>query len=169
MATMTKTKIPTTEADLQAVLIRRALRLYKHQCACANTGVYGWDADVLTTTRAGLVHEYEIKVSRSDWLAENRFIRGEKRGIKTRRADDLRNRRTDAPNYFWLAVTANVLSPEEAPEYAGVIIVHWLTLNGVEVRRNAPRLHAERMPDRVRTGIERGVALRYSDQLWENV
>jgi len=118
-----------------------------------------------------MVHEYEIKTSRSDWLAEAKAIRGDRRAPapKRRRAQDLTDHRTSAPTYFWIVACADVMDPDEAPRYAGVIIAHWLELSGLEVRRRAPRLHGEHVSPKIRESIERGTALRYSDKLWEEL
>lgn len=165
---------PGTEREAQALLIRRALRLYKRQAAVPNSTVYGWEADLLVTTRRGLVEEYEIKMSRSDWQAELKEMRRQAVPYtrKAWRAAKLSGSGSlgDRPNYFWLAAPPDVIAPDDVPSWAGYVVLHdVMAIHGAEVVKRAPRLHGDAMETRVRESIERGIALRLSDRLHDEV
>ncbi|WP_110665164.1 hypothetical protein [Salinicola halophilus] len=65
---------PLSEATVQDLVAKRCRDL-KHDVTVPNCGVLGWESDVVSLTRTRLTHDFEIKVSRADWLAECRKIR----------------------------------------------------------------------------------------------
>jgi len=142
--------------------------------------VYGWEADLLTVTKAGQVHEYEIKVSRSDWLSEYRSIASAftdvqpDSSVKKFRAQCLSGRHEnkptikpsgrqhDCPNRFWMVVGPGVLWEQEVPEYAGLIEVQPFRDSLIpQVLRKAPKLHGEPLSDKHWRMVARGICLRY--------
>lgn len=78
MAFVEKRELPRlTEAMVQELLATRAQQR-KHELIVPNTGVaFGWESDLISVMKSGSVHEYEIKTSRADWLAELRKARAE--------------------------------------------------------------------------------------------
>lgn len=87
------------------------------------------ESDVVVATMAGQVIEYEIKVSRADYVRDrfkrrNQIYSGEKRG--------------DRPNRFYYATAAGIITETDLPAWAG-----WFELwdGKLTLRRKAPRLH----------------------------
>ena len=58
--------------------------------------------------------EFEIKVSVQDFKAERR---------KQQKHDKLRSRKRGIPNYFVYACPEGLLTPDQVPEYAGLVYV----------------------------------------------
>lgn len=72
------TKAPASPALTESVvqdLLAIHCRGLKHDITVPNCGVLGWESDLISLTRTRLAHDFEIKVSRADWLAECRKIR----------------------------------------------------------------------------------------------
>ena len=114
-----------------------------------------WEADVFEITRAGYFREYEIKLTRADFLAdaekrkEQRFRRV---GLPTN--DQTKHERVQqgdpaGPSQFWFVTPAGLLTPEMVPPWAGLIEMCvrrpgkplWMHETVVKV---APRLHREK-------------------------
>lgn len=89
------------------------------------------ESDAVVATMAGQVIEYEIKVSRADFVRDchklrNRIYAGEKPG--------------ERPNRFYYATTPGIITDADLPAWAG-----WYELadGKLTLRRKAPRLHKE--------------------------
>ena len=93
------------------------------------------EADVLGISGAGMIYEYEIKVSRADYLADFRnkqhkhliLSRGE--GVNTY-AKWVKGKRTDdtydlvvLPNKFYYACPVDLITISDLPPYAGLIYI----------------------------------------------
>lgn len=137
---------PLTEAIVQDIVYAWCYRA-KHEVTVPNCGsVWGPEADVASMTRTRLGHAFEIKVSRSDWLAELRHIRGDCRCHEGRydcakfaRAGTLTNAKSLAeetarmaeagsnccgrvpPSYFWVVTASGIVKDGELPDYAGLM------------------------------------------------
>lgn len=110
-------------------------------------------ADLLSVTKARLVHEFEIKCSVGDFRREF-----EAKDTKHRRLARADNRLMSLPNYFWFTSTAGLLPRDEIPEYAGLMIVDE---SGCREEKAAPRIHMDNLSNRDRRYIERGLTHRY--------
>jgi len=125
----------TNEFTLQALTMAWAMNVRNHIYAIPNnTIILRWEADLLTFTKACFIHEFECKLNVYDYRADAK---------KVGKHQDLANRfPIRIPNYFWYATLEGF--EIEPPEYAGWIII---SLNisrrpwGVEVKKEAPRLH----------------------------
>jgi hypothetical protein len=89
------------------------------------------DADFVAVTMAGQVYEYEVKISRSDFLKDASKRRHK---IYTGLQEGLR------PNRFWYVAPTGLLATEDIPAFAG-----WIEcVDGkLEQRIRAPLLHRE--------------------------
>lgn len=109
---------------------------------------YGFECDLFGVTKAGLGHEFEIKLSVSDFRAD---------ALKKRSSDGLYRPAvlggtgSSRPSRFYYVSPVGVLSLDLIPAWAG-----WIEVSGrpsnlrascVLVRKDAPRLHGERVPD----------------------
>ena len=109
-----------------------------------NLYVFKWESDKLIETRSGLIYEYEIKVSRSDYKNDFKnkkdkhvILEGKEEHIpsyeeyKKRFAhygSDIGDKyyRTEnfkKPNYFYYAVPEGMIDVSEVPSYAGLVYV----------------------------------------------
>src|SRR5690606_6291621 len=95
----------------------------------------------------GYAREYEIKTSRSDFLADRR-----KSHLGRVKHDELAEGATCGPTRFWFVTPVGLLTEGDIPEWAG-----WIEIAGAEVlwkakeivRRPAPQLHREKFGFRV--------------------
>lgn len=125
---------------MQTILMQWLMEEKKHEIVAPNIkNLYRWEADIISITKSTLVHEFEIKVSRADFLADRnkkhkhgelkRAFSGDLRPVaKTeyqQRLFDMgiRPGRVRVPNYFWYVINGFDVSPEEVPPYAGTIKV----------------------------------------------
>lgn len=158
------------EREIQHALARGVR--HDHVIVAPNIYLYLWESDLLSVTRAHLVHEYEIKVSRTDFIADrkktdrHRILTTGKREARPweRESEYVASR----PNYFWYVAPEGLLSPmTDIPEHAGLMEVRafqqWdKTLRlGTIVVKNAPRLHREKISDKQFIEIGRKMAFRY--------
>ena len=141
-----------------------------------NLYVFRWESDKFIETRSGLIYEFEIKVTRSDF--KNDFKKEDKHVILEGKKEYIpaydkvldrwkmmhdkyyRTENFKKPNYFYYAVPEGMLTKDEVPEYAGLIYVlpepedgRWVDKdgrwcgNGFYVVKNAPKLHNTKYTD----------------------
>ncbi len=130
------------ERTIQIRLMEEVLSNKNHKVAVPNSTMLLYhEADLLSVTKAGLVHEFEIKLAKSDynrefkkkkrkhWFLENAKRPGASRAVA---------------NYFWFVTYDLDIEP---PEYAGWIKV--TPVNGVDrlrlwEKKPAPRIHGDK-------------------------
>lgn len=120
-----------------------------------NCGALGHEADLARLTDKRKLHEYEIKVSRSDFLADRR----KRKTLKFDRVESYA-RYGRLPHYFWYAVLAGVATEDDLPDHAGLIVVD-PDRNRAAVVRKAKLLHKEAVTNRAVEYLMRGQRLRY--------
>lgn len=129
-----------TEKTIQAALMVWAMQERSHTFVLPNvTTLFPWEADLISVTRAGLTHEYEIKLTAADYRRDaDKWKHTLMRGAS---ALDARG-----PCYFWYATHGFEIEP---PENAGWLRVECVdgAWRVVEVKA-APRLHGRRAGDR---------------------
>lgn len=116
-----------------------------------------WECDVFELTDAGYFREYEVKLTRSDFKADQRKSRREWRTNTTRFKHDLLAQGDPrGPNRFWYVAPKGMLRPEDLPLWAGLIEVidkgeekHWLRRFGLLPTRAAPKIHDHRVESNV--------------------
>lgn len=116
-------------------------------------------ADLISVTKARLVHEFEIKCTVADY--EREF---ETKDTKHKRLDRADNRLMSLPNYFWFATPPDLLEPDAIPNYAGLMVI---TPDDCCEEKTAPRIHTDNLSDKDRRYIERGLTHRYWNQRTE--
>lgn len=105
--------------------------LLKRNLVCENVEhLLCWECDVLSLSKSGYLSEFEVKVSRSDFLAEKKKIRK----WELMQAQDERT----CPNYFWYVCPEGLILEAEIPVYAGLI---YIKLDGIEIQKTAKLLH----------------------------
>lgn len=117
------------------------------------TPVGWWECDVAELTDSGYFREYEIKVSRTDFLRDANKSGYVKTGPtwmdqkRTTKHELLADGHRRAPNNFFFAVPDGLIPVEDCPAWAGLIYVyrrgptHW---PDKRVVKRAPRIHAEK-------------------------
>jgi hypothetical protein len=168
-----------TEHEAQNLLHRYA-SIRQHECIVPNVfAAYSWESDVLSITRAGYVHEYEIKVSLADFKkdagktekheilktgsrptsdCEQRFI-DKSIPIKWCNYDPATNRVIgNRPNYFWYACPQGIIPLDDVPAHAGLI---YLAGSSYSIVKDAPLLHREKVTDKIKQHIITSFAFKY--------
>ncbi|RJX17562.1 MAG: hypothetical protein C4575_13035 [Desulforudis sp.] len=143
-----------TEGHIQAVLMRWLLtEKHHHFCIPNSNQFFTWEADLISVTRAGLIHEFEIKLNVYDYKADAKKLKHNMIGHERY-----------APAYFWYVAYDFEIEP---PENAGWIFVTQIdTRNGrnngweLSVKREAPRLNDWKITDRKTEQVARILSWR---------
>lgn len=101
-----------------------------HESICENY-THSWEMDVATMTKSGLLREFEVKISRSDFLADKKKI------IKFAHYE-MKNEKT-APNYFGYVCPTGLIKPDEIPSYAG--LYYYLENGNIDFIKECKRIH----------------------------
>lgn len=123
----------------------------RHRFMTPNTTMFGWESDMISVTKAGLIVEYEIKISRGDFRADFKKIRHRILDSK------LLNEPHRGPAYFYYAVPRDLVAVNEVPAHAGLIY----TTSMFQIVKPAPRLHSNKITDGQRQWLERSLIHRY--------
>mgnify|MGYP000902692926 CR=1 FL=1 len=134
-----------------------------------------WECDVCEVTAAGFFREYEIKMSRSDFLVDaqkHRFLPWDapNPGAKEMKHDLLAAGDARGPSRFSFVTPAGLLKPEDIPQWAGLIEVSipeysmWPT---AAVVIKAPKLHGQKAPDSLRRSMT-GSAYTRLHTIWSD-
>lgn len=142
-----------TEATIQAVLMHWAMNDKHHPYVLPNSNAffhYLWECDLISVTQAGLCHEYEIKLNRSDY----------KRDAEKRKHHWLGDH-ANAPAYFWYVTYGFEIEP---PEKAGWISICYEDFKWkLDIKKNAPRLNAWRLNEQKQMEIARLLSWRITN------
>jgi len=87
-----------------------------HEAVGENFG-HLFEMDVASLSKSGMLHEFEVKISRADFMKDRdkgcgikKFTRYEESGIKS----------FGCPNYFYYVCPDGLIKPNEIPVYAGL-------------------------------------------------
>ena len=115
---------------------------------CTNTTVLAHEADVLGINSSGVIYEFEVKISRGDFLQEFKSkVKKHKlysEGKYTHRTHGHGERSKimevviDVPNRYYFACPEGMIRLDEVPSYAGLIYV---SAEGTREVKKAPMLH----------------------------
>lgn len=155
---------PPTVKDIQW-----RLRCYcderNHKWVTPNAVLFNWESDLVSVTKNGLVHEFEINRSRADLLRDldkpkhkERSLLTGKRPMRTHefagRSFTIPESELYRPNYFWFVVPEELMElakSERMPRYAGVLVIGVDPLSAractLEVLREPERLHTATITD----------------------
>jgi hypothetical protein len=149
-----------TERDAINALMRD--RYQRSFCLPRFTPGGWWECDMFEITASGYFREYEVKLSRSDFLRDTHKEKeklprayGEPRVLE-RKHEMLARGATHGPTAFWYVTPVGLLTIQEVPDYAGLIEMHdrgathsaW-RWSEKEVRK-APKLHREKIDPKVK-------------------
>lgn len=175
---------PLTELALQHAIHQKWG--FGREFGIGNLYLFGWnESDYLTVTKAGYTDEYEIKLSRSDFHADKRKDRHERYQIVTPwrfyTGHQSKHRppftqvthvgiANQYPNRFWYVVPDGLVTPDEVPEYAGLIYAEQRGFGYVmlKVVKRGPKLHGHKLPEAkvqklIRAGYHRFIHRWYND------
>ena len=141
-----------TERDIQNILYRHLKKL-GHTMITPNAKYVFWgqENDLISVTKSGLIHEFEIKLSKADFFADFKKEHG--------KHDKLRERTLGIPSYFWFVTHGFDYNYENVPEYAGAIgISANIRFDGcafLMIEIDAPRLHKDKITQKQKDGLLR--------------
>jgi hypothetical protein len=151
--------MPVTSDD-----ILDALRLLRQHDEILVPNVHApWECDMLTITRAGYVHEFEIKISRADFHAD--FKKEKHQHYAARIPAFLspwygEKRMTEIPGRFWFVTMEGIATADDIPEYAG-----WIEARSnrryPKVIKQAPQLHKVKATQEYRIRVLQSMMHRY--------
>lgn len=121
------------EYEIQEHLYRY-LRMNNRRIVVPNSTIYGWEADMISLTRAMLADEYEIKTNLRDYkrdLHKKKFKRNNWNKQPRKRVHNM-------PNRFWYVY--NGFDIKKFKPFAGYIMVH--DSGKCEVLKKAPLIHS---------------------------
>ena len=101
-----------------------------------------WEADLIGVSKAGYMSEFEIKISKSDFLKDFK-----KRKHRYYPKGPYNNR---IPNYFWYVAPFDAI-PICVPDYAGLKLVKTSKFNNliyIEDIKKAPLLHKNKVGEK---------------------
>lgn len=102
---------------------------------CENFG-HLFEMDVACLSQSGMLHEYEVKISRSDFLADKN--KGTKYG-ELPKFERYQNDQWKCPNYFYYVCPENLITKIEIPHFAG--LYYYTEAQGVWMVKNAIRFN----------------------------
>lgn len=158
------------ERDIQRFLF--ADMRTTHGLVVPNYTPKGWhECDVWAVTKSGYMTEHEIKLTLSDFRADQKKAGragGSWSAPKELKFERLANRDPRGPKRFWYVVPDGLLDPEDVPEWAGLKIVKpWTDLRygHIHIRKQAPELHSNKCD---RTICEHALGVMYY-RFWAEV
>jgi len=136
------------ERHIQNILFESLLEK-TNKLIVPNVKLYWWESDLISVSSSDLVTEWEVKISRNDFLQDFK---------KKKHSYFVKNRIDKIPSYFYYAVDSHILKLKELPEYAGLV---YIKLDKVKIIKRAPRLHTIKIDTRRREYLERGLMYRF--------
>jgi hypothetical protein len=116
-------------SEIEVIMLEYLLSKLKHNIAVPRCEAVGFEADVLSVTSTAFLHEFEIKISKQDFLKEN----------KKKKWIWYEEKQKHCPNYFWYVCEKDLISPEEVKDFAGLI---YIDKGKVNIIKSPARLHS---------------------------
>ena len=111
--------------------VEKRLQLMGYKFHVRNCYLFdGWESDILAVDHEEKIVEIEVKVSRSDFIAD--FNKDEKHRIIAN---------GNGPSRFYYAAPEGVVNPDDVPNYAGLLVVQDRIGGGCYEFKRAPTLH----------------------------
>jgi hypothetical protein len=127
------------------LLIGKMQVLKFHSPVCENLKYLldfnSWKMDVVSLSKAGMLYEFEVKISRSDFKVD-----AKKRKHQFYKSDEFSIVEKWTPNYFSYACPKDLITVDEIPDYAGL---YYCKDEEVKEIRKPKRLH-KLMHDRIK-------------------
>lgn len=108
------------------------MEVLKHSLPCENVStVFGsYEADVVSINKSGMITEFEVKISRADFLADRKKAKWKFYELL------IENR---IPNRFYYVCPSGLIKTNEIPAFSGLLNI---SLDGeIEIIKQAPLIH----------------------------
>lgn len=147
--------------------IQRRLHLHfgvNREIGITNIHLFGNESDYLTVTKAGYIDEYEVKISRSDFLRDSKKTRDEAYRafpgslFEQEQPPQLAATYETYPNRFWYVVPEGLIRADELPPYAGLIECK----PHLRITTKAPMLHKDKVTQDAKIKILMSAYYRYT-------
>lgn len=131
------------------------------------------EADVFAILQSGYTAEYEVKISRSDFKADDKKVVRYARldgwkAINRKKHDMLRDGYEKGPNRFYYVTPPDMVSEDEIPSHAGLIYVTKKSIyDGIEIVKRAPLLHKKPITQEMLIRLLKRVHARYYETLFQ--
>ena len=172
----TEIKISCVDPDMRAILWAFFLHTNTRYTLMAPNCYVGWsnEMDIVGWRKSGFIDEIEIKLSRSDFLADFNKTSQVKFGMTKNQwgheyADVRRIPKHEAladglsiPNYFSFLIPTRLVDKCEIPDHAGLYVFNPDMLGGrIKTIKAAPRLHSRKFKGHTRQKVAEKMAWRY--------
>jgi hypothetical protein len=108
-----------------------------YESVCENYGHTLFEMDIAVLSKSAMLYEFEVKVSRSDFLADKN--KGSKNGrLKFTRYEDAKRNDFGVPNYFYYVCPEDLIKENEIPIYAGL---YYYSDGKIRIIKKAKRIH----------------------------
>lgn len=148
-----------TERDIQIALYWYRVRISGYPMILPNTYMYNWESDLLYISKERYVTEYEIKLSRADFLAD-------KNKIDKHRILSLGYM---GPKFFYYVCPIGLIKESEIPTYSGLAYVspdkYTYDQNCVKIIKRAPQRKVSKISDQKMEQFYKKGIIRYWDLL----
>jgi len=135
-----------------------------------------WECDLAYLTKSGYLHEFEIKLTTSDFRKDAEKVESHPWNRRQRKAlgldlvtkhQRLAERRC-VPNHFWFVTVPGVTTLDQIPEWAGWIEIeprtsYWYSRQ--KVHKRAPKLHSNKADDSVEKQMLQSAYYRLFDRM----
>jgi len=104
-------------------------------------GFFRWEADLISVTRSGYIHAFEVKTNKADYKRDFR-----------KKKHDLLTYNVWSPNYFWYAIYGFDVDKDSLPENYGLIVLennkNFSMKLAIRIVKDAKMLHRGKMDDK---------------------
>lgn len=159
------------KADKIKFELMRYCRSHAYDVIIPNFFFGRYEMDVFKLMQSGLVIEYEIKISRSDFFADFKKCRSVidlgapletvsetysrfRKRVKTTKHDEMISKNCSC-NRFFFVVPAELIKPDEVPAHAGLLYFNGYSFDMI---KNAPLIHKQKQDQ----SIYKKIALKLS-------
>ncbi len=98
-----------------------------------------WECDLFRLTRAGYFYEYEIKLTKSDFRADQKkqksFWGGGPNRTTQSKYELLASDEGAGPKEFWIVVPEDLIRPNDLPDWAGLMYASQTKHGDIRIRR----------------------------------
>lgn len=153
----TKQPIPATEKDFIVALGLLPENQKRFEVLIPNAFVSAYhEADLLGLRRSGFIDEFEIKLSKRDFLADrNKTLEFDNQGQRFKLAE--MEKGNLLVNHFWYVLPMGVVHSDDIPSFAGIIEIS----DKVKIVRHPKRLHSRKADYATRYKLATKMNTRY--------
>ncbi len=147
MASITKNKETPKTKDLEIAISKYCLIELKHEIVVPRCSAVGFEADILSINKTAFLHEFELKISRQDFLKDK---------SKTKWQFYESNSKY-SPNYFWYVCPKDMIDANEIKDYQGLI---YYEKSGVYEIKKPKRISSKKCNKRIYRSMIRSLSYK---------